>query len=505
VRLVAGSLALFLVATTLLQVATQVFTLFLLSEAGYGDSYVLYDVHHFQQTGQIYRDLSQPPYQPAQYGPLLYAIYSIPRWNRFGNPYLGPRLIALGVFLLCIAMTVSIVRALIPDRYAWVWGLLLAVSIQPMFGWVQQLRGDFAAIFFGLAAVRLLLAKPRYAVLLAGLSAGFSTQFKFVYVASLLAGSLWLLFQKRFREFGFFVAAGTLTSLGLYFVLSLHEPRMIAQMLSISPGIPDFRGMILILVKILGTPVILLALPALPFLVSRRSPGWMLVLLYATISFAIASATAIQAGGNTNYFFEWLFALVPLATVGTLQLLSWSRTNSGLAIFIAGMAFTQFLVGQTGTQVFHSRISPSALRAQNDTFRSLTSVLRGEKVFSLDPSIALLDPHPVLMDPFLASYEKKLGKFDMQPILERLGASEFDVVISPMPEGVFRGLHNPDPVLRSAIDARYQPYCTITDYTLYLRRDRQPRPILIDNLRKIGCKPIVPANDPASFAGGGLE
>ena len=217
----ATSLVLFLVATTLFIVATEASTIFLIGDAGYGDSYILYDVLHFQRTGQIYRDTSLPPYLPAQYSPLVYMMYAIPRLSASGNPYFGPRLMAIAAFLLCVAITVSIVRVIIPNRFAWFWGLLLSTSIEPITGWVIQLRGDFAAIFCGLVAIRLLMAKPRYAVLLAGLFAGLATQFKFVYVTSLVAGSLWLLFRKRFADLGLFALGRRFwTSVGLYFFLS---------------------------------------------------------------------------------------------------------------------------------------------------------------------------------------------------------------------------------------------------------------------------------------------
>ncbi len=77
-RPLAGTLALFFLANSLLLLSWQVPRLFLLDEAGYGDSYVLYDVLHFQNTGEIYGDLSQPPYLPAQYSPLMYMLYSLP-------------------------------------------------------------------------------------------------------------------------------------------------------------------------------------------------------------------------------------------------------------------------------------------------------------------------------------------------------------------------------------------------------------------------------------------
>jgi len=139
--------------------------LFRLSEAGNGDSYILYDVLQFQKTGVIYRDLSQPPYLPAQYSPLVYMLYSVPgRFVSSDNPFLGPRLIALAAFLGCIAIVISIVRTLIPARSAWLWGILLATSMEVMRTWVLQIRGDFPAMFFSLLSIRLLMARSRRAV-----------------------------------------------------------------------------------------------------------------------------------------------------------------------------------------------------------------------------------------------------------------------------------------------------------------------------------------------------
>jgi hypothetical protein len=489
----ATSLLLFMLMLSLFHAATQASTFFLIGDAGYGDTYILYDVQHYQHTGQIYRDLSLPPYLPAQYSPLVYMMYAVPRWTAFGNPYFGPRLIAIATFLLCVAITVSIVRALIPDRYAWLWGLLLSTSIQPMMGWAIQLRGDFAAIFCGLAAIRLLLAKPRYTVLLAGLSAGLATQFKFVYITSLLAGSLWLLFQKKFREFGLFVAGAAVTSIGLYFLFWLREPRMLAQMLALSPGVPDFLGAVLILLRALETPVLLLAVPALPFLISRMSRRWALLLLFASISFAIATATVLQAGANINYYFELFFAVLPLATLGTFQLLDWSRTNVGLALFVTCLVLSQFLAGATRGVHLEILHLGNDVRAHNDSFRKLSAVLRGQKILSTVPYLALLDPQPPLIEPSLAAYESKLGKFNEQPLILRVEKKEFDVVFTRTDQHSYRGIPLLDPHLQQAIEATYEPHCTILDAILYLSRNRRSDQALVDNLRDIGCKPIATA------------
>jgi hypothetical protein len=500
----------FMVTTFLFLAVAQAFTLFIIGDAGYGDTYVLYDVLHFQKTGEIYRDLSQPPYLPAQYSPLVYMMYAIPRWNAFGNPYFGPRLMAIAVFSLCVAMAVSIAQTLVCVRYSGLWGFLLATSNGLMFDWVLQLRGDFPAIFCGLTAIRLLMAKPRSTtVVLSGLFAGFATQFKFVYVTSMVAGTVWLLCQKRFREFVLFAAAASLTSIGLYFLLWLREPRMLAQMLALSPGIPDYRGLVWNLHGALETPVVLLALAALPFLMSRVSSRWVLLLLFASISFAIATATGLQAGANINYYFEMLFALVPLATLGTLQLLEWSRDNMGLAIFVAGLALIQFLVGATGNQIGHSSFlhSVGTIRDRNDSFRKLSVVLRDRKILSLPPSLALLDSQPALVEPFLASYERRLGKFNIQPLLSRVRNSEFDVVITSKDNDAssYRGVPSVDPLLRQAILEKYMPYCTILNSTLNLPRDRQADRMLLANLPDMGCKPLLDASKFTDFFAGRPE
>ena len=60
------AILLFALSGALLNLGEQLAKFSLLKDAGYPDSYILYDIQHFQRTGVIYRDLSQPPSQPAQ-------------------------------------------------------------------------------------------------------------------------------------------------------------------------------------------------------------------------------------------------------------------------------------------------------------------------------------------------------------------------------------------------------------------------------------------------------
>jgi hypothetical protein len=471
-----------------------------MTEGAYGDSYILYDVLHFHRTGVIYRDLSQPPYLPAQYSPLVYMTYSFPARPASGNPFFGPRLVALGAFLLCVTVVVSIVRVLIPVRGAWLWSVLLATSIKSMAPWPLQLRGDFLGIFFSLLAVRLLLSRSRYAVLLAGLCSGLALQFKITLVASLIAGCFWLAVRKRWRALSIFLAAAALTSAGLYLLFWLREPRMVAQMLALRAPIRDIPGCLVLFLHAVSEPVALLALAALPAVLLRRGPRWTLLLLFLLTSLLFAALADVQAGGNINYFFEALFAMTALAVWGTMRLCGWSRRNAGLALFLTGLILSYLLWGQ-GKDIDASRsiISPRAVLSENDQFRKVEALLQGLHIFSTVPRMALLDPEPALTEPFLLSYLQRAGKFDPAPILERVRAREFDVVITPAPAplgasafwspGSWRGVPMVPPDLERTISSAYKPYCEVLYVVLNVPRDRVVGSILRDEWRQAGCVP----------------
>ncbi len=492
---VVGTFALLCLANSLLVVNSQVNGLFLLDEAGYGDSYILYDALHFRDTGAIYRDLSQPPYLPAQYGPLVYILYSLPaRIGAFPNPFVGPRLIAIAAFLLCVAVVISIVRTLVPGRYAWLWGLLLATSIVSMQGWGLQLRGDFPGIFFSLLALRLLLARTRYASLFAGLSAGFAMQFKITFLTALVAGSLWLLFRKRWRELAVFTAAGTLMFAGPYVLFWAREPRMLSQMLALSPGIKDVGGCLKLISGAVKEPLVPLALAAFPLVVSIACPRWQLLILFASLSFVLSGLADIQAGGNINYFFEPLFALVPVAVLGVVLLTQWARRRIGLAVFLSALVVI-YLWPSRAQELYRTIQSQGdAVKSMNDTFRTVQNVLRGRHIFTTVPRLAMMDPVPVLMEPLLATYLQRLGKFDPEPIIQRIRGSEFDLVITETPVRSWRGIVLSPDIYR-AIEASYRPQCVLGHYLMHLPRSRSGDSGLLEELDRNQCVPVRIDND----------
>ena len=489
---------LLLLLTGGLYVAARQLGLFRMVEVGFGDSYIFYDVQHFQKTGEIYRDLTAPPYLPVQYGPLLYRMYALASRPASENPFIGPRLLALSTFFLSVAMAAVLVRALIPVRTAWLWGALMAISIKSLGNWPIQLRGDFAGISLSLAAIRLLLFRSRKALLAAGLCAGLAAQFKTTYVAAAVAGTLWLLYQRRWTHLAIFAAAGLSTSVGLFALLWLREPHMISQMLALAPGIKDFHGCISVFLRAIAEPVVLFAFPALPLIVSRRWPSWNLVLLYALVAFAIGGLTDIQAGGNINYFYEGLFAFIPLSVLGAFRLIHWSR-HAAIAAFVIGLIVTQFWLPDA-RDLYGLRVqaSPRTVRAINRQFRRTEEALRGRSIFSTAPRMALLDPHPALIEPYLLNYMQNLGKVDPKPLLDRIRSDEFDVVITRDVSDSWRGVSKVGADLGKAIVESYRPYCVLQlDEALYVffPRNRPEDRILMEKLRDIDCAPYHRGGD----------
>jgi len=481
--------ALFCLASAAFLIVAEGPRLFLLNDAGYGDSYVLYDVQQFQGSGVIYRDLSRPPYTPSAYSPFVYIFYSLPgRIVSSENPFLGPRLMVVAAFILCIAMVVSITCTLIPKRFGWLWGLLLTTSIASMGKWVLQLRGDFPGIFFSLLAIRLLFVQSPWAILLAGVSAGFATQFKFTFLAALAAGSLYLLGRRRWKDVALFAAAGFLASAGIYLLYWLREPQMIVHLTSLRIGFIDPVGSLRFAYVALSEPVVLLALLAIPPTASHVSPRWALLGLFALTSFVIAGLTDLHPGGNINYFFEGLFAVVPAAALGVMRLLTFARRSIAVAVFVVALFLFQFphqRLRERQERISDHTIGIRAVEADNQSFRRMQNVLRGQHIFSTVERLALLDPAPALVNAF------SFWTINPEAIYDRIRSSEFDIVITASTAQKYRGVDYISPDLRQAIVTAYTPYCEIYGVLLHLPRNRPPGSALVQDLNKIGCASVA--------------
>ena len=461
-----------------------------LGEGGYGDSYILYDVVQFRRTGVIYREPSVLPYPPAQYSPLLYIVLALPgRIFETANPFLGPRVVILLAFAACVAVTGSLAAALIPVRGARAWGVLLASAIGTMPGWVLQLRADFLGAAFSLLSVRLLLVSGRWPALLAGVAAGVAFQFKITFVAALAAGGLWLLLLKRWRDLLLFATAGAVFALGPYVYFQLREPQTIARMLVFSVSIiREYRGLARLALTTAGQPVFLLALAALPWVMRRGLRRWGLLLLFATTSLAVALITGTHTGANINYFFEGLFAVTPIAALGALRLAGGRVTNG---LFGAGLLLSYAVVPNLdAARNLITELSPASRLAERQPIEMMQLALRGHRVLSIVPRIAILTDEPVLTEPAYMAYQQMLGKSDAEPLLARVRQQDFEVAVTPRRPARWRALPMVPPDLWSAIAEAYAPFCAPSPNLLvYLPRGAAHGVALGDKLKALGCIP----------------
>jgi hypothetical protein len=131
--------------------------------------------------------------------------------------------------------------------------------------------------------------------------------------------------------------------------------------------------------------------------------------------------------------------------------------------------------------------------AENKQFDKFEARLRGLHVFSTVPQIALLDREPALMEPFLLAYLQQGGRFDPSPILERVHAGEFDIVITAGADfqESWRGVPQVPPDLKRSIASLYEPYCAVLGAVVNVPRNRPADSILLTNWREIGCIPQV--------------
>jgi hypothetical protein len=277
----------------------------------------------------------------------------------------------------------------------------------------------------------------------------------------------------------------------LYLLFWAWQPRMLGQILALSPGIKDVRGCVVLISQAVKEPVVLFALLGFPPMLSRSRPRWGLVFVFVLVSSVIASLADIQAGGNVNYFFETLFALTPAAVLGVYRLTHWPQRDIRVAVFVPAFVLIYLLPPQVVSlyRMFFS--GRNDVEISNGVFRTVQHVLHSRHIFSTVPRLALLDPHPALIEPFMLSYLQRLGKVASHSIIERIRSDEFDVVITTAAKESWRGIPVIPDDLHRAIEDSYKPECTMHGkWLLHLPRNRPENSTFEQELNQAGCLPF---------------
>jgi hypothetical protein len=216
---------------------------------------------------------------------------------------------------------------------------------------------------------------------------------------------------------------------------------------------------------------------------------------YLTISLIISSALDVQAGGNINYLFEALFAFMPLAAFGTLQL---GRCRSGTAaLFLSGLLLVYFAEPNLVSAYHAIQEERRETAAWNLHMAAIRDVFQGSHVLSTVPTATYLASETVISEPYLLSYLDRLGLIDLQPLRKRILDREFGIVVTAAQADGWRGVSHLAPGLRSAIAETYQPFCRLQGWLFQIPR-RAPGSDAGERLTAIGCVPTIPnVNDNA--------
>ncbi len=168
---------------------------------------------------------------------------------------------------------------------------------------------------------------------------------------------------------------------------------------------------------------VLLALLALPLALLRNWPRWRLLAMFAATSAALAGLANFQAGGNINYYFEALFALVPFATYGVFRAETLSARHVAVGLFLAAAFAIHVVPPQVQAALRDNPIEAVARR--NEAFRAVERPLRHHRLLATVPRFALLDPRPDLVEPYLMSYLRRMGKANGAVVVDAARRAEY--------------------------------------------------------------------------------
>jgi hypothetical protein len=207
----------------------------------------------------------------------------------------------------------------------------------------------------------------------------------------------------------------------------------------------------------------------------------------------VGAVANIQAGGNSNYFFEGLFALTPLATLGALRLTRRRQQSQPAAnLLAAGLLVSTVVLPSLLATAYSAKhnLTSASRAAERRPIELLSLALPGHRVLAMPPRVAILTSEPLLIEPYVLAYWQLAGQFDTQPIRDRIRRQDFEAVVSDVALDYWRGVPRMPPDLWKAIGESYQPFCAAGPrWVVHMPRGR-PGGVLEAKLTALGCSPL---------------
>src|SRR5262249_10019073 len=182
----------------------------------------------------------------------------------------------------------------------------------------------------------------------------------------------------------------------------------------------------------------------------------------------------------------------PLAVLSVFHLKANTRKWKVGSVFLAGLiGFYLVLPIVQDLISLRERLSPSYIRTVNQQVSLMREAFQGRHIFSTVPYVALFDPRPAMIEPFLFSYLQRVNKIDPIPVMNSLQREEFAAVVTRNGAGSYRGIDFISPPLRQAIITAYTPPCGLFGLLVNLPRDSTPWGYLRTKLEQISCRPFL--------------
>jgi dolichyl-phosphate-mannose-protein mannosyltransferase len=493
--LLTGTVVAVLVLGALCTSAGSLIGLMNFRDVGYPDSANLLRVGDLVRSGQMYPDFHRPPYQLSVYAPLTYVLHAIPYalGEQIGLSHqVAVRLGVLAAFLLCLTLLFLIGRVTCGSSVGGWLAVLFAASIFPLGQWTTQIRSEFWAIAFSLAALLIVIrsTRPR-ALIAAAIVAGLAPIVKQTFIAASAAVLIWLLVSRNFKSAAIWSATVCVTLLAGFGIAWWREPGMLEHLSALTESAIDYRGAFGFLAWALSQPVAPFTAFGLVLVPSTCRNDVLLVATFCTLSWLIAASTILHAGGNVNYFWEPLLASSILGAYALREIdgrVGLSRAASTLIAVVLLWACASIVADDVRylRDSFHELVTYHARRQR---WISFTSVLAGHRILSTYPPITALSNTPEVPDPYLNAVLERAGKWSYAPVVAQLEAGQFELVVVnrgyPAREIEYRGVPFWSAGMHDALTASYTRGCVFEDLDVWV--PARSSSTLLPTLVAVGC------------------
>ena len=495
VPLLTATVVIVLVLGALCTTAGSVIGLINFRDVGYPDSANLLRVGDLVRSGRMYPDFQRPPYQLSVYAPLTYVLHAIPYalGERIGLSHqVAVRLGVLAAFVLCLILLFRIGRVTSTSHVGGWLAVLFGASIFPLGDWTTQIRSEFWALAFSLAAVLIVIrSTSRQSLIAAAILAGMAPLVKQTFIVASAAVFIWLLMSRSFKNAAIWVATVFVTLLVGFGIAWWREPSMLEHLSALTDSVVEYREAARFLMWAVSQPMIPFTAFGVGLALSTRRKDLLLVSAFCTLSWVIAAATILHAGGNINYFWEPLLSSSILAACALREIDGRSglpKTASALIALVFLWACAS-LIANDLRYLRDSFQKVASYEERRQQWISFTSVIAGHPILSIEPSLTVLSDAPQVPDPYLNTILERSGRWSYAPIIAQLDASQFELVVVnsgyPARELSYRGVPLWNASVYRALNATYNRGCVFEDFEIWL--PSRSSGALLARLSEAGC------------------